>query len=130
MRVKRGQSEQSPVDVNGLSIVGVALILGRTYRLDDFNDVVKQKEARGVVISYATWQRQFNGAPYVIGRTLRVDAEPRTVIGVMPNGFLVVALAGRHRVLGCHGSSAHPGSSLADRDWTAEARSVNAGGRG
>ena len=79
--------EQTPVDVNGLSIVGVAPILGRTYRLDDFNDVVKQKEARGVVISYATWQRQFNGAPDVIGRTLRVDAEPRTVIGVMPKGF-------------------------------------------
>jgi putative ABC transport system permease protein len=79
--------EQSPVDVNGLSIVGVTPILGRTYRLDDFTDVVKQKEARGVVISYATWQRQFNGAPDVIGRTLRVDAEPRTVIGVMPKGF-------------------------------------------
>ena len=40
-----------------------------------------------MVISYATWQRQFNGAPDVIGRTLRVDAEPRTVIGVMPKGF-------------------------------------------
>ena len=66
--------EQSPVDVNGLFIVGVAPILGRTYRLEDFNDVVKQKEARAVVISYATWQRQFSGAPDVIGRTLRVDA--------------------------------------------------------
>ena len=40
-----------------------------------------------MVISYATWQRQFSGAPDVIGRTLRVDAEPRTVIGVMPKGF-------------------------------------------
>jgi len=79
--------QQSPVNVDGLSIVGVRPILGRTYRLDDFKDVVKQKEARGVVISFATWQRQFNGAPDVIGRTLRIDAEPRTVIGVMPRGF-------------------------------------------
>jgi putative ABC transport system permease protein len=78
---------QSPVEVNGLSIVGVAPVLGRTYRLDDFADVVKEKEVRAIVISYDTWQRYFKGAPDVIGRTIRVDAEPRTVLGVMPKGF-------------------------------------------
>lgn len=79
--------EQTPVGVNGLSVVGVPPALGRTYQLDDFNDVVKQKEARAVVISYDTWQRQFNGAPDVIGQALRIDGEPRRVIGVMPKGF-------------------------------------------
>ena len=68
---------QSPVEVNGLSIVGVAPVLGRTYTLADFADVVKEKEVRAIVISYDTWQRYFKGAPDVIGRTIRVDAEPR-----------------------------------------------------
>lgn len=42
---------QMPVDVNALSIVGVAPLLGRTYRHEDFDDVVKQKEARSIVVS-------------------------------------------------------------------------------
>src|SRR5690242_15362201 len=48
---------QMPVDVNALSIVGIKPILGRTYQVADFNDPVKQKEARSIVISYDTWQR-------------------------------------------------------------------------
>ena len=80
--------------------MGVAPVLGRTYRLEDFNDVVKQKEARRVVISYAMWRRQFSGAPDVIGRTLRVDGEPRIVIGGDAEGISAVALSGGHRVLG------------------------------
>jgi putative ABC transport system permease protein len=81
---------QMPVDVNALSIVGVAPLLGRTYRREDFDDVVKQKEARSIVVSYGTWQRLLGGARDVIGTTIRVDGEPRTVIGVMPRGFALV----------------------------------------
>jgi len=81
---------QMPVDVNGLSVVGVKPLLGRTYRFDDFQDVVKQKEARAIVISYDTWQRRLGGARDVIGTSIHVDGEPRTVIGVMPRGFALV----------------------------------------
>lgn len=80
---------QTPVDVNGLAITGVPPALGRTYRLDDFNDVVKEKEARAIVISDGMWQRQFGGAADVIGKTIQIDAEPRIVIGVMPRGFVL-----------------------------------------
>jgi len=80
---------QTPVDVNGLAVTGVPPALGRTYRLDDFNDVVKEKEARGIVISDGMWRRQFDGAADAIGRTVRVDGEPRIVIGVMPRGFVL-----------------------------------------
>jgi putative ABC transport system permease protein len=76
-----------PVDVNGLSVVGVPPLLGRTFRLEDFDDVVKQKEARAIVISYDTWQRRLGGAAGVIGMSIHVDGEPRTIIGVMPRGF-------------------------------------------
>ncbi len=81
---------QMPVDAGALSIVGVPPLLGRTYRIEDFDDVVKQKEARAVVVSYGTWQRLLGGAKDVIGTTIRVDGEPRTVIGVMPQGFALV----------------------------------------
>ncbi len=78
---------QVPVDVNGLSVVGVPPLLGRTFRLEDFDDVVKQKEARAIVISYDTWQQRLGGAAGVIGMSIHVDGEPRTIIGVMPRGF-------------------------------------------
>jgi putative ABC transport system permease protein len=81
---------QMPVDWNALSIVGIPPLLGRTYRLEDFDDVVKQKEARSIVVSYDTWQHRLGGAPDVVGTTVRVDGEPRTVIGVMPRNFALV----------------------------------------
>jgi putative ABC transport system permease protein len=81
---------QMPVDVNALSIVGVKPLLGRTYRLDDFNDGVKQKEARCIVISYDTWQQRLGGAADVVGKSIHVDGEVRTIIGVMPQGFTLV----------------------------------------
>ena len=81
---------QMPVDANALSIVGVPPLMGRTYRLDDFADVVKQKEARSIVVSYDTWQRRLGASPGVIGTSIRVDGEPRTVIGVMPKDFSLV----------------------------------------
>jgi predicted permease len=81
---------QMPVDWNALSIVGVKPLLGRTYRVEDFADVVKQKEARAIVVSYDTWQRRLGGNPAVIGTSIHVDGEPRTIIGVMPQGFTLV----------------------------------------
>jgi putative ABC transport system permease protein len=81
---------QMPVDVNALSIVGLKPALGRTYRLEDFNDSVKQKEARSIVISYETWQERLGGAADVIGKSIHVDGEPRSIIGVMPKGFSLV----------------------------------------
>ncbi len=39
-----------------------------------------------VVIGHGLWQRRFGGLP-AVGRTLVVDAVPRTIIGVMPPGF-------------------------------------------
>jgi predicted permease len=43
-----------------------------------------------VMLSYGYWQRRFGGDPSVIGRTIRVDSQPRMIAGVMPRGFKVV----------------------------------------
>jgi putative ABC transport system permease protein len=85
--------QQMPVDVGGLDITGIPPLLGRTYRTEDFDDVVKQKEARAIVVSYETWQDLLGGASDVVGQAIRVDGETRTVIGVMPKGFALVPWA-------------------------------------
>jgi predicted permease len=43
--------------------------------------------ARVVVISDALWHSAFNGDPAALGKTLLLDGEPHTVVGVMPAGF-------------------------------------------
>lgn len=41
-----------------------------------------------VVLGYDLWQARFAGDPSIIGRVIRVGSIPRTVVGVMPEGFL------------------------------------------
>ncbi|MGD8328988.1 MAG: ABC transporter permease [Acidobacteriota bacterium] len=43
--------------------------------------------ARVVLLSSALWRQSFAADPDVVGRTLEIDGEPHTVIGVMPPGF-------------------------------------------
>src|SRR5919112_4393414 len=81
---------QMPIDINALSVVGVQPLLGRTFRLEDLDDVVKQKEARAIVISYDMWQRRLGGSPAIVGTSIHVDGEPRVIIGVMPRNFPLV----------------------------------------
>ena len=46
--------------------------------------------ANTVMLSYGYWQRRFGGDPRVIGRSLQVDGQTRTIVGAMPRGFRVV----------------------------------------
>jgi putative ABC transport system permease protein len=59
--------------------MGVQPILGRWFAPTDTDF--------GVVISYGVWQRLFGGGPDVVGKTLRLDTVPATVIGVMPRDY-------------------------------------------
>ena len=40
-----------------------------------------------VVIGYKVWQERYAGASNVLGRRVRVNDEPATIVGVMPKGF-------------------------------------------
>ncbi|HEY1732668.1 MAG TPA: ABC transporter permease, partial [Terriglobales bacterium] len=54
---------------------------------------VADQDPRGehrVMLSYGYWQRRFGGDPGTVGRTIRVDSQPRVIAGVMPRGFKVV----------------------------------------
>jgi predicted permease len=39
------------------------------------------------ILSYGFWQRRFGKDPSVIGRRIRMNGDPATVVGVMPPGF-------------------------------------------
>ena len=64
-------------------LLRVGPALGRTFGEAD-GEVGNDKK---VVLSYALWQSQFGGDPRPIGKELRIDGQPFTVVGVMPKGF-------------------------------------------
>ena len=68
---------------NYFEVLGATPALGRTYTqaewVPGFLDAV--------VISNGLWERQFGSDPHVIGRTVRIDEDPYTVVGVMPREF-------------------------------------------
>ena len=65
-------------------VYGVQPVLGRTF--------LPEEDAPGkdkvVVLSHPLWQRVFGGAADVLGRSLQLNGEPYTVIGVTPPGFV------------------------------------------
>jgi predicted permease len=64
-------------------LLRVGPALGRTFGEED-GEVGNDKK---VVLSYALWQSQFGGDPSAVGKELRIDSQPLTVIGIMPKGF-------------------------------------------
>src|SRR5262245_16353829 len=64
--------------------LGAPAALGRTLQPDD--DVPGRQKV--VVMSHALWQRRFGGDPAVVGRSLALNGEPFTVVGVMGPDFL------------------------------------------
>ena len=44
-------------------------------------------DTRVALIAYGFWQRQFGGDPAVVGKTLTINDNPFTVIGVLPESF-------------------------------------------
>lgn len=79
------------ISVEGMSVtkdyfrtLGLNPILGRTF--SDSEVVFRPKPV--IILGYGLWQRQYNGDPSIIGKTIRLSRwdTPPTVIGVMPPG--------------------------------------------
>jgi predicted permease len=68
---------------NYFSMLGAAPQIGRLFGPQDF----ALGFAPVVVISDGLWRRSYGADPGVLGRTLHLDNDPYTIIGVLPPGF-------------------------------------------
>jgi predicted permease len=71
------------ITTNTFGLLGVTPLLGR-----DFLPADAEPGAEPVVmLRYDLWVRRFAADANVIGRAVRVDGVPTTIVGVMPEGF-------------------------------------------
>jgi predicted permease len=66
------------------AVLGVAPILGRTFTSAEAH---VPGTAPVVLLSEGLWRRQFGGDRDIIGRTIHVERNPHTVIGILPRRF-------------------------------------------
>ncbi len=64
-------------------IFGFAPLHGRVFTADED----QPGRDRVVVLSHRLWQRRFGGDSRVVGREIRLNGEPYSVIGIMPPAF-------------------------------------------
>lgn len=66
-----------------LRILGVQPIIGRDFTAEDN----KPGAPKVLLLSHGVWQRDFGAAANIVGKDVRLNGKPATVIGVMPQGF-------------------------------------------
>lgn len=71
------------VTANTFDIAGVRPLLGRTLRRGEDEPGGDQV----VVLSYAMWHDRYGADPAIVGKTIRANGSPCTVVGVMPEGY-------------------------------------------
>ena len=83
-----GAGEPEQIATRGITAgffatLGVTPLLGREFREDE--EVFRGP--RVLILGYAIWQAQFNGATDIVGRAISVNGTPWTVVGVLPPFF-------------------------------------------
>ncbi|HOQ45421.1 MAG TPA: ABC transporter permease [Bryobacteraceae bacterium] len=75
--------EAASVSPNLFRVLGVRVALGR--------DFLDEEEQRGrdnvVVLTDGLWRRRFHADPSLVGKTIRLNGLPHTVVGVLPPDF-------------------------------------------
>ena len=88
VRVEDGEASHPAsvalVTAEWLSTLGVRPVLGRGFLAEEFRP---GRDSVGV-LTHVYWQRRFGGDPAVIGRLLRIDGRPVTIVGVLPPNVL------------------------------------------
>jgi predicted permease len=62
------------------SVLGWQPMIGRTFTAED----AQPGAARVVLVSHTFWRTRLASRPDVVGATVRLDAEPSTIVGVLP----------------------------------------------
>ncbi|HKH74994.1 MAG TPA: ADOP family duplicated permease [Vicinamibacterales bacterium] len=78
------------VTANYFDVLGGRLALGRPF---DPNEERPGADARLVIISHRLWQQR-GADPAIIGRTVRINGDPFTVVGVAAEGFTGTGIPG------------------------------------
>ena len=63
-------------------VLAVPPALGRTFTTEE-----EISEAHLIILTDRLWRTVFSSDPAIVGRTVALNEEPHTVIGVMPRGF-------------------------------------------
>ena len=64
--------------------LGVTPAIGRGFTADDDRPGAEAT----VILSSAFWKRRYSSDPAIVGKKIWLDANPYTVIGVMPSSFV------------------------------------------
>jgi putative ABC transport system permease protein len=71
------------VSASWLPTLGVQPLYGRNLTADED----REGGENVVLLGHGLWQRQFGADPNIVGRTIRLDEQSYTVIGVLPPGL-------------------------------------------
>jgi putative ABC transport system permease protein len=112
--------QHAVVSAELLPLLGVAPRYGRTFR--------PQENGRGVppvaIVSDGLWQRRFGADPSIIGKSLILDGQAVTVVGVLPASFRFLSFPNDTDIWLPLGQD-----SFVNRQYAREVRSVGAIGR-
>ena len=71
------------ISANGFSLIGARPLVGRGFSAEED----RPGAPAVVLLSYNVWQSRYGGERSVVGRTIRANSEPATIVGVMPPGM-------------------------------------------
>jgi predicted permease len=73
----------SEVTANFFPLIGQKPLLGR--------DILPEEEKPGAapvcIIGYSIWENRYGSRPDILGKTVRVNETPTTIVGIMPKGM-------------------------------------------
>jgi putative ABC transport system permease protein len=76
------QLNEALVSPHYFDIFRMEAVIGRTFAAGED----QPGKDRVVILSHPIWTTQFGADPHIIGKTILLDGEPNTVIGVLPAG--------------------------------------------
>jgi len=77
------EAEGMAISPNFFSVLGVTPLLGRSFTAEE----AQPGRDAEVIMTWAAWQRLYHGDPSVLGRTIRINDAPMTIVGVLPQSF-------------------------------------------
>jgi predicted permease len=110
------------VSGNFFDLLGVRPAAGRIISADDDRELAVSPV---VVISHSFWERRFGGDPSAVGRTIRINGFPVSIVGVAQPGFTglnvgnpvdVFAPLAMHHALRIRGSNSNSGAD-GEQPW-------------